>query len=359
MAARLTGRSILTSTLLLVGACGGSTSDAPFDVVGTGGPDGSDDGGQQDDLASGPDEGVDSHVPVDDAAADAQPESSIDAPDEPSIDTIDDLADATQDIDTDGPEDASVDAPQDVGADAGFTPDDLTGLELWLASDVGVTASGGFASAWADQSGNHHDAVQASASAQPTYVALGQNGLPVLRFDGNSWMKLPPGFADFSAGLSVFVVVHPTASAQFHAPRFFDFAPSYGSLASSVLFVRYGSTNTELFFQTYQGTTPGAYVDVKNAIFDGVWQRLAVVQAGGVPGMSTVTTIYKDGAPLGSGTVAVADYVVRASNLIGKSNLAADTNLRGDVAEILLYARELTDAERSSVDGYLKTKWGL
>jgi hypothetical protein len=55
---------------------------------------------------------------------------------------------------------------------------------LLLDANLGVTESGGKVSAWADQSGNGNDVAQADSDKQPTLVADGVNGEPVLRFDG-------------------------------------------------------------------------------------------------------------------------------------------------------------------------------
>lgn len=56
---------------------------------------------------------------------------------------------------------------------------------------VGITESGGFASAWADQSGNGRNLLQASGANQPAYDTTG--GIPSLIFNGTShYMKTAP-----------------------------------------------------------------------------------------------------------------------------------------------------------------------
>lgn len=59
--------------------------------------------------------------------------------------------------------------------------DNPTSLVAWFRRGVGVTSSGGFASAWADQSGNGRDLLQANGAHQPAY-----DGSAVLTFDGVS-----------------------------------------------------------------------------------------------------------------------------------------------------------------------------
>ena len=44
---------------------------------------------------------------------------------------------------------------------------------------------------------------------------------------------------------------------------------------------------------------------------------------------------------------------------IGKDALVSDKNFGGDIAEILVFTRNLTFQEQKQVEGYLAHKWGL
>jgi probable HAF family extracellular repeat protein len=66
-----------------------------------------------------------------------------------------------------------------------FYPTNLSGLRLWLDPGVGVTNNGaGQISAWADQSGNTNNPIQATSSKQPLIVTNVLNGRRIVRFDG-------------------------------------------------------------------------------------------------------------------------------------------------------------------------------
>src|SRR3990167_2139815 len=63
--------------------------------------------------------------------------------------------------------------------------DNPSSLVGWFRMGVGVTSSGGFASQWADQSGNGNDLLQATGTNQPAY-----DGSAILTFDGiDNFMK--------------------------------------------------------------------------------------------------------------------------------------------------------------------------
>ena len=66
---------------------------------------------------------------------------------------------------------------------APINPIALTNLRAWFKSDVGTTIATGV-SAWADQSGNGNNLVQATGSLQPALTSNAINGLPALTFDG-------------------------------------------------------------------------------------------------------------------------------------------------------------------------------
>ena len=88
-----------------------------------------------------------------------------------------------------------------------FKPTDVTGLQLWLSSDTGITLNGGDVQQWADRSGNGKDATQPTVSDQPLFVPGVNilNGFPTVRFNGTSDRML------INSGLnigSVFIVLN-------------------------------------------------------------------------------------------------------------------------------------------------------
>jgi hypothetical protein len=63
-----------------------------------------------------------------------------------------------------------------------WTPLSMSGVVLWLRSDMGITLAGTKVSGWADQSGNGHDVAQATDGNRPEYNTAGP--IPSLDFVG-------------------------------------------------------------------------------------------------------------------------------------------------------------------------------
>jgi len=89
--------------------------------------------------------------------------------------------------------------------------------------DVGVTAIGGQISSLADRSSAHNDATQVVATYQPILMPDWHGGKPAMHFDGSvRFLSMPGGFADFTGGLTFFVVADAHVAAQ--CPSFLSFS---------------------------------------------------------------------------------------------------------------------------------------
>ncbi len=79
------------------------------------------------------------------------------------------------------------DAAKDATVDAGpFTPKSLPKLHFWMDGSRGTTVSGGFVTAWADQSGVKNDASQSDPSRQPKLASNAIAGQTALEFPGGA-----------------------------------------------------------------------------------------------------------------------------------------------------------------------------
>jgi prepilin-type N-terminal cleavage/methylation domain-containing protein len=222
-------------------------------------------------------------------------------------------------------------------------PTCIDNLKLWFAAGTGVTLSSGYVSTWADQSGNGNDAVQLSALAQPLYVPNAINGLPAVRFDGNSdYLSIN---AETWLANSVFYV--------------------YKKRTSGVIWV--GLTNT--------GGGPGSSgYDVNGDWSDGNFYRSANVDNVTSDYMIANNTSYTMLSFSANGTQGQTLFYKNSSlqstygglgatsqtyfNSIGH-RAAQDNWCDGDIIEIIAYDRNLSDEEMQIVHNYLNNKYNI
>lgn len=219
-----------------------------------------------------------------------------------------------------------------------------TNLQLWLKADAGVTKDGSNnVSAWADQSGNAHHADQTAVTSQPLWVDNVINGKPVIRFDGNSDLMTTditgPGGTEFT-----FFVV-----AKSSGQRIISYNDGGGSG-----YVLYSYANQNNFIISNDGGPSGGLNSGTN---DPVNFRIACARykANTSNGMQT----FINGALLAQRTS--ANIVLPSVPLQLGSYPGGGTSelINGDVAEIIIYNRSLTDLEREQVENYLTQKYPL
>lgn len=232
-----------------------------------------------------------------------------------------------------------------------FSPEDVDGLKQWMDAYEGVTESGGFVSAWADQSGNGNNAAQASGGAQPSYSATGFNSKPTLVFVDNIWLDIA---SDLTASSSTIFVVYKLDDS---ADRFTNLLSYSGNLelwANSnktvptyegvpVFFGPNALTASQHFLGTDgQNTNPHLIQvswnggDVNSAAsYSGNFDRIAqTIESGGVFGNTTTSAI-------------------------GRRLPGGSAGFIGRISEIILYDGVVGSTDASKIRSYLARKWSL
>ncbi len=206
-------------------------------------------------------------------------------------------------------------------------------------------------SLWRDinsQSTTRNDASQDS-NAKPIYTfdpSVG-NGLPVLRFDGSAYFKLPDGTIppsnyDYTIFLTILVQ---------------DTWESYGVLGSGD-------------YSTQNGSNIIAYR--AGGFVENNWQKNTLltptisISAGRMQILSFLydntkgRKIYVNSAFKAEDNERGRDGIPN-SNTIGKVSIAniPDLYFKGDIGEIIIFGRALSKEERQNVEKYLAKKWGI
>jgi hypothetical protein len=211
----------------------------------------------------------------------------------------------------------------------GDTPAPLrtAGLRLWVRADAGIVyGAGGSVSAWADQSGSGNHLVQPTAASQPRLVDGQPNGLPVVRFDGQGDAML------FTRRLTTIRTVFWVIRAD----------PSSNTAYRLLL----GDSSV---YDLCSGT-PSA-----------IWSA-----AYASPSVRSGET--RLNGTLVNGSTTARPTSLSVISLVTTGDVSADAFSRdriygrswwGDLAELVVYDRPLSDTERESIEAYLAEKHGL
>jgi fibronectin type 3 domain-containing protein len=247
-----------------------------------------------------------------------------------------------------GAEETEVSGP--VNATVPVLPEGLPaqGLALFLRADTLGLSDGASVSSWTDESLRGNDAT----AFGPTFSASGLNGQPAVEFDGvNDHFTLPAGFADFTAGVSLFIVAQPTEYQQ--GAKFLAIGNDGGG--DSLALGRAGATAGLQYFTTNSSNWFG-WFNTNSGLETNQAAVFGVHHGGGTVDSTVSAQITVDGVSVGGGSVYVPPVKQRAFNYIGKSYWS-DGYFEGRISEILLYRRQLSAGEREAVQAYLGEKY--
>ena len=217
-----------------------------------------------------------------------------------------------------------------------FLPTDISGLALWLRSDLGISLNGSTVSEWADQSGNLANALQGNASLQPAYSSSGgPNGVPYL-----SWT---------AAGNSVALAATLTVN---QPSEYFIVCRNLNSGGNFVRLIDCGVNDLQTYvdntqqvnmysgadFATGNSLTLSADSIVDN-IFNGASSQSAV--NGGTLATGNA------GASNGNGTVTIGNSGGGGGSWVGR------------IYEVIVYNQTLTSDQRILINTYLSNRYNI
>ena len=236
-------------------------------------------------------------------------------------------------------------------------------LALWLRADQGVLVSGPGVSQWTDRSGNGRHAVQAVAAKQPLFVRNSGGARPAVRFDGvDDFLSFPCPVTGL-AGMTMFLVSSTLdersggINGSGNAALFWHETENFGTvlLTPSPTKVRY-------FFGT--GQNQAVFAWTRPASIDRAWSLTTAEKTG------TDAVLYVQGQEVSRQTsqkteIAACERVGYLGRGEGDKNTNRQfqgqfegwTYFAGDIAEVIVYARALSDAERTQVEQYLLGKY--
>ncbi len=235
-----------------------------------------------------------------------------------------------------------------------------SGLKAWLRADNidgagnATLTDGATFSSWSDSHTSGNDASQVSASLQPEYVADGLNGKPVAHFSGDALpfdsLRMPE-----LIDATIFMVLRSDNTGGF-ALSADNPAHMRHSIGNGIL----GATG--LAYATKHTTNSQTPVGSGNPADTGRWSVVASRlddQSSGVDA-GTPLELFVAGnyfsTPIPDGvTIAENNYRVQ----LGSRSSTGSNALDGDIAEVLVYDRALSDHEVLALNRYLSDKFRL
>ena len=227
---------------------------------------------------------------------------------------------------------------------------------LWLDADdkESIIESSSLVSSWLDKSGEGNNALQGTSTNQPTYIAGAVNGRATLSFDGTDNHMDIAGLSGTTfgsnGGVTIFMVARQPVfdnggggfyfGGQSGDPTTQNYLGAGTSGGNSMDFRMYGGSGTGAEVATFYGDTDGYNIHV------GLWDK-------------TNVSIYFNGKQGGTTTsnVTSSNWTTDEAAKIAESAVGAYTNMH--ISEIILFNRNLSDAERQQVELYLSRKWNI
>jgi prepilin-type N-terminal cleavage/methylation domain-containing protein len=235
----------------------------------------------------------------------------------------------------------------------------LKGLILWLepTSEASFssteTSDNSTVSSWNDinpQATVRNNATQTGASSiKPIYIEKGINNLPILRFDGVAQYLNYDGSALVNSDYTIFVVEKITnLSSKGY------FLAGIDSTANARLHIGYRPDSNNKITQAHYGNgndldyTPPSYVmaPAMHSFWFSTSGGKKYWNNGGVTPEASASTA--------SQSAALVSYNGAKIALNGTTEC-----YKGDIAEIIIFSRALSDKDRQAVESYLSKKWAI
>jgi len=221
----------------------------------------------------------------------------------------------------------------------------LDGMALRLAADMGVIVdSTNRVSTWHDQSSQHHDASQLSEASRPLLIEGAFRGRPAIRFDGQRRFLKLAGQVINSQSFTMFAVATDQSQTAEHREIFSNWNGSAGNAGSSLFLGMTGRDSVRL-----------------SDDFSGVGRILNRHEPFLLSAMNSAAGIalHQNGTEVAGRSAPLSPRNLKGEYILGQQGNIDGEYWSGDVAELIVYDRDLKDSERQAVTDYLIRKYQL
>ena len=241
-----------------------------------------------------------------------------------------------------------------------FTPQSINGLSVWLDPNSGTTLSSGNVQNLNDNTVNANNAGQVSSTQCPVFVLSDSliNNKSIMRFDGvNDFLEITDNSSiDFTDVFQAFVLVKPTVVA---VNKTIMAKWDYQTQGSWAFQTDFAVADELMFSPCFTITDPGNQkVFTTNA--DMLLLKPSLLSLVYTGAQSVKVKYFKNTNALSTSTFNALPSVLPNSTAtlkIGKYGGIATRYYQGDIGEILIYNTELSLANKTLVDNYLRYKY--
>ena len=221
-----------------------------------------------------------------------------------------------------------------------------SGLRFWVSGDVGKsTDSNDKLLLWKDRSGNGHDVTQADLRRRPTYVGKAIGGKPAIRFSGNEEFLKIKGQVIKGQEFTIFAVASDRSSNEEHREIISNWNGRAGNSTSSLFLGLTGKSKIR-FSDDFS---------IENKIISSPGDPFLLSASSGHLG----SQINYNGRTLATRSASLKERKMDTEWVIGQQGNIEGEYWQGDIAELLVYDRQLEPQEIESVSKILAQKYNL
>ncbi|MBI2841972.1 MAG: chitobiase/beta-hexosaminidase C-terminal domain-containing protein [Armatimonadetes bacterium] len=231
-----------------------------------------------------------------------------------------------------------------IGSTAAAADPVMTDLGAWYKADALAYNDGDQVVTWPDSSGNEVDLTMVwgiGGKFKPNYL----NGLPVVRCVQDAIWWTTGNILPASNEYTIFTV---TANWNVGTPL----CVRRASLDNQVIHGLYGTPEIQHFITTtdYSDRLHQKTVPMGGGIFESKWGSTSSDMMNYVDGVASTLSV--------TGTASDLDNIARMI-VLGEAQGFPASLMTGDIAEVLVYTRKLSEVESEQTGIYLEEKWGL
>jgi hypothetical protein len=221
-----------------------------------------------------------------------------------------------------------------------------SGLRFWVSADVGKTTDpNGKLLLWKDRSGNGHDVTQADSERRPIYVSKAIGEKPAMRFSGKKEFLKIKGQVIKKQEFTLFAVASDRSSSEEHREIISNWNGRAGNSTSSLFLGLTGKEKVRLSDD----------FSSDNKIIGALSDPFLLSASSGRLG----SQINFNGQTLATRSSSLNKRRMDTEWVIGQQGNIEGEYWHGDIAELLVYERQLEPQEMESISKLLAQKYDL